>query len=143
LAAFELHGPQPARQTQTGPLEAVRRLVAALVFDTRQQSALAAGRDASPNSFQQLFQADGVEIDLLYEHAAGGWQITGQALWEETKRFHTNVRIHSGAGETEVELDSHGEFRVSGLAPGECRISLRTPEAEIVLPPVQLEEAGH
>jgi hypothetical protein len=138
IALFD-RGPESAAQPALRP-SPWASIVARLTFDSRIQQAPVGVRDVGAPSFQLLFEAEGIEIDLLCECDAGVWRITGQAISPDAPKARWRVAA-TGAGEAATETDADGEFHLSGLATGAYELTLRGIDREILLPHVGLEAA--
>jgi hypothetical protein len=137
--------PETARQQAFALFERLERLpslperiLAALVFDSRRQFLSAGSRQEGSVSFELLFEAGGITIDLLCERERDQWQIAGQVHSEEAAPNEWKV-VSAGPGEQrETEMDASNEFRLSGIAPGAYTLTLLNRDQEIVLPDIVL-----
>lgn len=125
------------RKTQPVAVPALlRRIAAALAFDSWAQPAAAAGVRAPRSATRHLlFSAEGRDIDLRVTPSGGGYTLAGQVLGPDEAG---EVELAASAGEAPrlARLDALGEFRVEGLAAGDYRLTLRLGTDEILLPDV-------
>jgi hypothetical protein len=131
FAIFDGFQPRPS---------AWQRLVASLTFDSRTQAGLAGARDVRSDSFQLLFEAEGLDIDLLCERTVEGWRISGQAVAADAEGAPGIAELSSREATTESEIDARGEFRLVDLAPGTYDLVLRAGGREVVLGGIALDE---
>lgn len=141
--------PRGAKGAARGLLQQV---LAALTFDSGAAAPLAFGmRSAGGTLRQLLFSAQGRDVDLriapVAAAAAGGepdaarWQLSGQVLGPDSAG---TVVLADAAGQVlgEVALSDLGEFRLPAVPAGAYALTLRFAETEVVLPPVQVPQAG-
>lgn len=114
----------------------LRRIAAALAFDSWAQPAAAAGVRAPRSATRHLlFSAEGRDIDLRVTPAGDGYTLAGQVLGpDETGEIE--LAASTGEAPRLARLDALGEFRVEGLAAGDYRLTLRLGSDEILLPAV-------
>jgi hypothetical protein len=115
-----------------------RRILAALVFDSRQRTATAGARDLGDTSFKLVFDAENTRIDLLCEQSNGSWQIAGQVLSDDTPEMGWTVRATSKSGQIETDSEMSGEFRIGGFASGNYEFEFRDLNRVIRLPQIRL-----
>jgi hypothetical protein len=116
-----------------GPL---RRLVAALSFDSAGLTPGAVGLRGGSSTRQLLFSADGRDIDLRIEAGAGAtWQLSGQILGPDEAG---TVALRCGSHQAQAAWNELSEFRFEGLPAGMCQLTLRTADWELVLPELQI-----
>ena len=124
---------------------AVNRVLAVLAFDSwiPQPGALAV-RSMPSDTRQMLFSAEGRDIDLRIAPCAGHFSLMGQIFGPD--RGGT-VELTGGATDGTplhpriAEFDEFGEFRLDGLPLGQYRITLHVSDAEIELPPLEVDAA--
>ncbi|MBS0447765.1 MAG: hypothetical protein JSR59_17635 [Proteobacteria bacterium] len=124
---------------------AVRRVVAALRFDSATASpALAGVRSSAPGAARHLlFSAEGRDIDLRIAPAGEAWLLVGQILGpDEAGR----IDVVSTAADRPVvgraELNALGEFRIDDVAAGRYRIVLNLGDDAIELPEVDVGDGA-
>lgn len=123
----------------------VRRVVAALSFDSWAAAPLAMGMRSVPSATRHLlFSAMGRDIDLRITPGAGHFALTGQVLGPDDAGV---VELVAKAGDNILThdtrmapLDALGEFRIGGVERGTYLLTLRLGADEIVLPPISVGE---
>jgi hypothetical protein len=130
--AIALWVAQPAAATRV-----LRRIAAALSFDSWAQPAAAAGVRAPRSATRHLlYSAEGRDIDLRVTPAGEKtFMLAGQVLGPD-ESGEVELRPHIGEPARHVALDALGEFRFEGLAPSDYRLTLRLGADEVVLPSV-------
>ncbi|MBI3962299.1 MAG: zf-HC2 domain-containing protein [Deinococcus sp.] len=112
---------------QPGLLE---RLVAALVYDSRSQLGLAGVRQSPTSSYQLLYRAGELDIDLqLFPRASGHWDVLGQAL-----PAPAGLKVELWQGDSTLAsapASNYGEFRFPSLVPGQYRLALYTGQQQV------------
>ena len=123
----------------------VKRVVAALTFDSWAAGAMAFGVRAVPSDTRHLlFSAMGRDIDVRITPAANYFALTGQILGPDESGMielaSASGASSAAAGTKVTALDALGEFRLDGIPGGSYVLTLRLGEDEIVLPPIDLGE---
>jgi len=136
------------RAAQPSPLQVVaqaivKRLAAALTFDSWATGPLAFGVRSVPSDTRHLlFSAVGRDIDVRITPATGHFALSGQVLGPDESGIiewaATSDESGEAAGARVVSLDALGEFRLEGIHPGTYVLTLRMGEDEIVLPPIDV-----
>lgn len=119
-----------------------RRIAAVLGFDSWAAQPTLALRSALPVERQQLFTAQGRDIDLRVSpmdpasRPPTRFIVSGQVLGPD----QDGTAVLTGANESAATaaLDDFGEFRFADLAPGLYVISLRFADEEILLPEIHV-----
>lgn len=122
---------------------AVRRITAALTFDSWAGSPLAFGVRSVPGETRHLlFSAMGRDVDLRISPSAGAFALTGQILGpDESGTLElAAVDTQDKATARTVPLDALGEFRLDDIARGSYLLTLRFGQDEIALPPIDVGE---
>jgi len=138
LAAFEQRQPGMAERLHTG----VRRVLAALAFDSWALTPATAGMRGHAAARQLMYSCDGRDIDLRVQPAAGGparWRLLGQVLGrDETGKVLLHPETGDGSSLAEADLDDLGSFDLGTVASGRYQLSLRFAEVTIDLPPFEV-----
>jgi anti-sigma factor RsiW len=125
--------PQPAR----GWLESARRVLADLVFDSRQQPALA-GLRGGATAVQLAFECELAEIEMELEADAdeGRWHVTGQAtpFGDSGDEIRIGWATPGAAAPTlEATADEHGAFSAI-LGAGEYDMFVQVGDTVVLIP---------
>jgi hypothetical protein len=143
-AAVALWKVAPRRAAGRGAPTLLKRLAAALTFDSWAAAPLALGvRSMALDQRHLLFSAQGRDIDLRINAAANQFSISGQVLGPDEQGEFELARHGEGPGAAAprtVPLDALGEFRIDGVARGTYQLTLRAGAEEIVLPPIAVGE---
>jgi hypothetical protein len=120
------------------PAGALRRLVAALAFDSAASAPAALGlRSGALATRQLLFTAEGHDVDLRLEPLPGGlWKVSGQVLGPDGSG--SALLRPSGAPAQQVAWSPLAEFSFDPVAAGACQLLLRSEAWEIDIPDVPL-----
>jgi anti-sigma factor RsiW len=122
------------RQPAPSPL---RRVLAALKFDSLQMTPALGVRSGAAAARQLLFSAGDIELHLQISPAAEKWQVTGQVLGP-CAGGEVELR---GAGETlSAALNELCEFTLAPLAAGVYALALRLGELELEVPELAIGE---
>ena len=126
---------QPLAQPSTGAR--LRKLVAALVFDTFDQPMLAGVRHVGMAARQLLYRAGDVDIDVKIESMESNERITlvGQVLATSTKFLeNTPVKLEShGMTRFKTMTNLVGEFSFDEVPKDTYHLSVDLPEGQITL----------
>lgn len=126
----------PLREAVRKAAAAVRRLIAAPVFDAAGGFAPAAGvRGAGVSPRQLLFRAEACEVDLRIAAQGAAWILTGQVFGTEGAR---EVVLSGSEGARTAVLGPTSEFSFPSLAAGRYELTVKTPELDIVIPAVEV-----
>ena len=123
----------------------LKRVAAALTFDSWASGALAFGMRATPSDTRHLlFTAMDRDIDVRITPAAGHFALTGQILGPDESGVVELAAASSDGGETAsvqvASLDALGEFRLDGIRRGSYVLTLALGEDQIVLPQIDVGE---
>ena len=117
-----------------------RRLVAALVYDTRLQLRPAGARSVDLDRPRLLFAAGGVEIDLEVGDSAlaGRVHLLGEVTANGPDLAPARVAVDGPSGRREAPVDEFGQFALDGLAHGPHRLEVRLVYELIEIPDLHL-----
>jgi len=103
-----------------------RRLVAALVRDTRLQPRPAGARAGAVAQHRRLYRAGGTEIDLEIGESrlAGRLRLLGQVTAQGPDLARAWAIADGPSGHLEAELDALGQFAFDGLVSGVHRLEI-------------------
>jgi hypothetical protein len=125
---------QPVMQPEKSGL---RKIIAALVFDTFDQPMLAGVRRVGAPPRQLLFRAGDVDVDVKIESMEANDRITlvGQVLSSATKFFdNTPVKLEShGIVRYRTRTNVVGEFSFDEVPKDTYHLSVDLPEGQITL----------
>lgn len=115
----------------------LRRLVAALSFDSSSNLAPAFGvRAGQATSRQLLYSAEENDIDIRITPDGETWIVAGQVLGEDCSGGRIEIE---GAGElATAELNDLCEFTLPPLPAGSYAVRLRLGSADIEIPKLEL-----
>jgi hypothetical protein len=126
---------QPVMQPASGGR--IRKIIAALVFDTFDQPALAGIRRVGAPPRQLLFRAGDVDVDVKVESMEANDRITlvGQVLSTGAKFFdNTPVKLEShGIVRYKTKTNVVGEFTFDEVPKDTYHLSVDLPEGQITL----------
>ncbi len=126
---------QPVIQPASGGK--IRKFIAALVFDTFDQPALAGMRRVGAPPRQLLFRAGDVDVDVKIESMEANDRITlvGQVLSSGAKFFdNTPVKLEShGIVRYKTRTNLVGEFSFDEVPKDTYHLSVDLPEGQITL----------
>ncbi len=117
-----------------------RRLIAALVYDTRVHPRAAGARAVAGDELRLMYQAGGIEIDLEVTDGgiAGRLRLLGQVTAEPPDLTRAWVAAEGPAGRVEGEIDELGQFALDGLVTGRHRMEIGLTYELIEIPEVQI-----
>ncbi len=121
-----------------------RRLVEALVYDTRLQpraaGARARGQARGTEPPRLRYAAGGVEIDLELGDSslAGRVHLLGQVAAPAADLAPAGVAVDGPSGHCEAPVDELGQFALDGLAHGPHRLEVRLVSELIEIPELHL-----
>lgn len=122
----------------------LRRITAALTFDSWAAGTLAFGVRSMPSDTRHLlYSAMGRDIDVRITPSASHFLLTGQILGPDESgavELASAAGADDSAGAKVTTLDAMGEFRLEGIPEGSYVLTLRLGDDEIVLPPIDLGE---
>ena len=120
----------------------IKRVVAALTFDSWAAGSLAFGVRAVPSDTRHLlFSAMDRDIDVRITPAASLFALTGQILGlDESGVIELASTFGDSGSAARAKVDALGEFRLEDIPGGSYVLTLRLGEDEIVLPPIEVGE---
>lgn len=145
--------PASAAAGTSGPVAALRRLVATLVFDSLDHGALAAGRRSAATlghlaARQLLFSTEGRDIDLRLTPLDGGtrWVLSGQVLGPELSGS-AELRLPPRSAEAPADINASttaapaqvvawnelAEFEFAPIGAGPCSLVLSAADWTVEL----------
>lgn len=121
----------------------LRRLVAALTFDSGTQVAMAGIRTAgTPATRRQLVftsAAADIALDLEPRRPGDRLDLSGQVLPTEEEPTRFTVQLLCGTSEVGITVtDELGEFAFEDIPPGEYQIVVSSDRLEVLVGPVHL-----
>jgi anti-sigma factor RsiW len=114
---------QRAESTALAWLRQAERLVATVVFDSRQRLALPGFRGGA-STYQMAFECDAGRVDLQVlprpQPAGGTWRLRGQVAPAGDTTVESAALVSGGTAEAVAETtpDRHGRFKIDA-APGD------------------------
>jgi len=141
-AIGQWHAAQPP-MLQAALKAVLKRVVAALTFDSWAAGPLAFGVRAVPSDTRHLlFSAMDRDIDVRITPSASHFVLAGQILGpDEPGEIELAAASSDSAGAANprfASLDALGEFRLDGVPGGAYVLTLRLAEDEIVLPSIDV-----
>ena len=114
----------------------VRRVLAALSYDSRDLSPAMGVRSGQPRTRQLLYQAGENDLDLRIRPEGEGWVVSGQVLGQcEGGR----IELAGRGGEARAWLNEMCEFRLGAVPAGSYRLRLHLSEREIEISELELK----
>lgn len=114
----------------------LRRIVAALTFDSSKAAPAFAVRSGQAASRQLLFEAEGHDLDLRFLPQGEEWVVAGQVLGSGCAGGHVELRGETGSAA--AELNGLCEFKLSAVPSGSYRLRLRLEDVEVEVPQLEL-----
>jgi hypothetical protein len=113
----------------------VKRIVAALSFDSLQMSPAYGVRSGQSSARQLLFVAGDYDLDLRITQSGEAWNVSGQVFGEECVGGKIELE-----GETaiQVDLNNQCEFTMAAVPAGSYQLRLRLPNLEVEIPQLEL-----
>ncbi len=113
----------------------VRRVLAALSFDSAQVSPAYGVRSGQAAARQMLYSAGDNDLDLRVQPSGEAWVVSGQVLGQCTGG---RVELAGSDTETAAELNELCEFTLPAVSSGSYTLRLRLGEVEVEIPELQL-----
>ncbi|HSE32584.1 MAG TPA: hypothetical protein VLA93_13510 [Pyrinomonadaceae bacterium] len=121
------------QRRQTATQSRVRRIIAALSFDSGLNLAPAFGvRSGDAQSRQLIYSAAGFDIDLRVVPEGDRYIISGQLLGEDCAG--TTITIESEEQSASADLSELCEFSLPPVMPGTYVVTIRTSDVEVQIP---------
>jgi hypothetical protein len=114
----------------------LRRIVAALSFDSLKAAPAFGVRSGQATSRQLLFEAEGHDLDLRFLPQGEEWVVAGQVLGSGCAGGHVELLGETGSAAT--ELNDLCEFKLSAVPSGSYRLRLRLEGVEVEVPQLEL-----
>jgi anti-sigma factor RsiW len=113
----------------------VRRIIAALSFDSLQMSPAFGVRSGQASARQLLFVAGEYDLDIRITQSGETWNVSGQVFGEECVGGKIELE-----GETEIQADLNNqcEFTMAAVPAGSYQLRLRLPSLEVEIPQLEL-----
>lgn len=113
----------------------VKRIVAALSFDSLQMSPAFGVRSGQASARQLLFVAGDYDLDLRITQSGEMWNVSGQVFGEECSGGKIELE-----GETAIQADLNNqcEFTMAAVPTGSYQLRLRLPDLEVEIPQLEL-----
>ena len=123
------------RQRETQP-SLLRRIVAALSFDSRALTPAFGVRAGQSAVRQLLYEAEDNELDLRLVAVGEQWVIAGQVLGASCAGGQ--VELASDSAIVAASLNDLCEFKLAAVPAGSYRLRLRLEDVEIEVPQLEL-----
>ena len=121
------------QRRQTATQSRVRRIIAALSFDSGLNLAPAFGvRSGDAQSRQLIYSAAGFDIDLRVVPEGDRYIISGQLLGEDCAG--TTITIESEEQSASADVSELCEFSLPPVMPGTYVVTIRTSDVEVQIP---------
>lgn len=132
--AINLFRSRPKLAEAASPL---RRVLAALKFDSLQMTPAFGLRSGATNERQLLFSAGENELQLQIASAGEAWQVTGQVLGPCQGG---EAELRGEAKTVRASLNDLCEFVLAPMAEGDYTLTLRLDQLELEIPELKLGE---
>jgi hypothetical protein len=113
----------------------IRRVVAALKFDSAGLAPAYGFRSESSGERQLLFEAGDTQLHLQVSPAGEDWIITGQLLGSTSPG---KVELKGASGIIQIPLDERCEFTLPAVGQGSYMMVLRLSDLELEVPELKL-----
>jgi hypothetical protein len=121
-------------QERRSPL---RRIVAFLIFDSRNASPAFGVRSLPAASRQMLYSAEEMDLELRITLQNNECILAGQVIGEGCAEGH--VEISGVAGRSKTTLNEVCEFTLPPIPPGNYSLTIRMLDREIEIPELELK----
>jgi anti-sigma factor RsiW len=113
----------------------LRRLVAVLMHDSAASPALGLRAAGDSATRQLLYTAESIDVDIRITPQTGGFVVAGQMLGPESDGL---VTLAGDTAQLEATLNDLGEFVLPVVSAGRYKLTLRTGDAEVSFPALEL-----
>jgi anti-sigma factor RsiW len=113
----------------------VKRIVAALSFDSLQMSPAFGVRSGQAAARQLLFVAGEYDLDLRITQSGETWNVSGQVFGEECVGGKIELE---GDTAIQADLNNQCEFTMAAIPAGSYQLRLRLPNLEVEIPQLEL-----
>ena len=114
----------------------IKRIVAALSFDSFQTSPAFAVRSGHAAARQLLYSSEECDLDLRINQSGETWNVSGQILGKECAGGH--VEIESASLVAKADLNDQCEFALASLPAGGYQLRLCLTDLEVEIPQLEL-----
>jgi hypothetical protein len=115
----------------------VKRIVAALNFDSLQMSPAYGVRSGQSAARQLLFSAGEYDLDLRLTQSGEAWNVAGQILGQECAGGH--LELEGEETHERADLNEQCEFLIVALPAGSYKLRLLLPDLEVEIPQLELK----
>jgi len=119
------------------PPSRVRRIIAALSFDSLTVAPAYGLRSGQTASRQLLYSAEECELDLRVTAETDGIVVSGQVLSDDCSQGQVAIEGESGGAST--TLNDLCEFRLAAVPPGSYALRLHLADVEVEIPQLELQ----
>ncbi len=123
------------RSRITTPPSLLRRVQAALSFDSLQMSPAFGLRAAQSTARQLIFSTEDHDLDLCIAPSGKSWILTGQVLGPAEKGA---IELRGDFGMFRTDLNDSLEFSLAAVPAGNYELILRLRDIEVVIPNLRL-----
>jgi hypothetical protein len=125
------------RRRKGSASSALRRIVAALSFDSLTLTPAFGVRSAPASSRQLLYTAEETDIDLRITGHDDKWVVSGQVLGQDCSGGL--VEIEAEQGSAAATLNDECEFTLPAVSGASCSIRLRLNNLTVEIPQLELK----
>ena len=115
----------------------VRRMVAALSFDSFQTSPAYAVRSGHTATRQLFYSAEGCDLDLRITPSGEVWNVSGQVLGKDCAGGH--VEMEGASSVAKADLNDQCEFALTAVPAGGYQLRLCLTDLEVEIPQLELK----
>lgn len=124
-----------SRQVSKEP-SLIKRIAAALSFDSLQMSPAFGVRSGQSAARQLLYSAGEYDLDLRVTQSGEVWNVSGQIFGAECASGQ--IEFTSESTSARADLNEQCEFALSALPSGSYQLRLRVKELEVEIPELEL-----
>jgi len=125
------------RRRKESPASALRRIVAALSFDSLSLTPAFGVRSAPPTSRQLIYNAEDSDIDLRITEHDKKWVVSGQVLGQDCSGGL--VEIEADDESATATLNDECEFTLPAVSGASCSIRLQLNNLTVEIPQLELK----